>query len=222
MNEIELNLHVDLMRAILWEYEQADNLKAIIEFQSNAHNKLVAEFWQQWYDDVFNIDTANDFGLSIWARILNVNLSVDFDPQPDKVAFGLGSNRRNFQPDSNFGARQGSAVSLTTEQARLVIRARYFSLTQSPTVTNINRFLQRYFWRGDSKVYVTDPQDMTFALYTFSYTPDSGLSFLIDNTDILPRPSTVGIQTRIIGKMAWGVGPNRKNFAPPSNFGVIQ
>lgn len=216
------DLSVDLSRVILWEYEQAENLKAIINNQNIAHNKLVNEFWSDWYRDVFNIDTANRFGLSIWARILNVDLSVEFEPQLDKVAFGVGLNRRNFAPGTNFGARDGSTVGLTTEQLRLLIRTRYFSLTERPTVTNINAFLQRYFWRGQAKVYVTGPQDMSFVLYTFNYTPDGELAFLLDNTDVLPRPSTVGVSYRIIGKMSFGVGLNRRNFAAPSNFGVIQ
>lgn len=216
------DLSVDLKRAIIWQYEKSEKLKALVEAQNNAHHELVQGFWERWERDVFNIDTANAFGLSIWARILDVNLSVQFAPQPDKVAFGVGPNRRNFAPPSGFGSREGGSVELTTEQARMVIRARYFSLTERPTLTNINEFLRRYFWRGDSKVYVTDPLDMSFVLYTFSYTPDGELAFLIDNMDFLPRPSTVGSSYRIVGKMSWGVGPNRRNFAPPSNFGVLQ
>lgn len=222
MKDISVDLHVDLMRAILWQYEKAEDLQGIVRAQDAAHNSLVAGFWQRWYDEVFNIDTATPFGLSIWARILNVSLSVEFAPQLDKTAWGVGPNRRNFATPTNFGSREGGQVTLTTEQARLVIRARYFSLTQAPTLTNINRFLQRYFWRGEAKVWVNDPQDMSYAIYTFSYTPGGDLSFLLDNVDILPRPSAVGIEYRVIGKMSWGVGPNRRNFATPTNFGVIQ
>lgn len=217
-----MNYSADLMCAILWQYEKADKLKQIAANQESAHNRIVNEFWTNWHRDVFNIDTANEFGLSIWARILDVNLSVDFEPQLEKTAFGFGPNRRNFAVPSNFGSRAGGRVGLTLEQARLLIRARYFSLTERPTVTNINRFLQRYFWRGESKVYVQDPLDMSFVLYTFNYTPGGELAFLLDNTDILPRPSGVGTSYRIIGKMSWGVGPNRRNFASPTNFGVIE
>lgn len=219
---IREDLHANLMRAILWQYEKAPKLKKLVENQERVHNELVGEFWEGWYRDVFNLDTANAFGLSIWARILDVNLSVSFDPQPEKVAFGLGPNRRNFASPSNFGSREEGQVNLNVEQVRLAIRARYFSLTNKPTIPNINRFLQRYFWRGDSQVYVTDPQDMSFVLYTFRYTPGGDLAFLLDNTDLLPRPSGVGVSYRIIGKTSFGVGPNRRNFASPSNFGVVQ
>lgn len=222
MKNLSVELHANLLRAILWQYEKADNLKAIVAAQERAHNELVAEFWQRWYDDVFDIDTATPFGLGVWARVLDVNLAVEFEPQPDKVAFGFGVNRRNFAPPTGFGARDGGSVGLTAEQARLLIRARYFALTEAPTVTNINRFLQRYFWHGDARVYVDDPQDMSYAIYTFNYTPGGDLAFLLDNTDVLPRPSAVGVSYRIIGKMSWGVGPHRRNFAPPTNFGVVE
>lgn len=221
MTRYDIDLHVDLTQAILWQYNNADNLVSIVNYMQSLYDEANVEFWQKWYDDVYNVETANDFGLEVWARILNLDAGISFEPQPDKMAFGFSRERKNFQTESNFGARDGGYVGFTTEQKRLLIKARIFELTQSPTLSNINRWLKENLWKGDSKVYVADPQDMSFAIYTFGYQPDANLLFLMDNADFLPRPSTVNTQYRIIGKQSFGVSRERRNFAKPSNFGVL-
>ncbi|MDC9591885.1 DUF2612 domain-containing protein, partial [Xenorhabdus sp. XENO-10] len=108
---------------------------------------------------------------------------------------------------------------LTAEQKRLIIRMRYFNLTQSPTVTNINLFLERFFWRNESKVFVLDPLDMTYLYYVFNFNPDEHLRVLLENFDLMPRPSGVGVKYRIVTKQAFGFGKKHTNFLN-SNFGA--
>lgn len=220
MNIQQFDLEADLLRAILWQYEKAPRLKKLVEGFHEIHNDNNAGFWQQWYRDVFNVDTANEFGLRLWARILDVKLAVEFEPQ-EKMAFGFGANRRRFGKKSNFGARDGASVSLTVEQLRLAVKARYFMLTTQPTMDNINEFMRANLWRGESKAYALDTFDMEF-WYVFTYAPDPGLQFLLDNTDFLPRPSGVKMNWRIISKKAFGFGRHRKRFGNNSNFGTIQ
>lgn len=220
MRRENIDLHVDLTKAILWQYNKAKNLQSIIYKFADLNRQANEEFWKAWHRDVFNVDTANDFGLEVWSRILNISAGVSFEPQEEKRAFGFGVNRANFS-GGNFGSRDGGYVGFTTEQKRLLIKARVFALTKSPTVTNINDFLKNNLWKGDSKAYVTDSFDMTYALYTFNYQPDANMIFLIENADFLPRPSCVELAYRVIGKRSFGVGANRNNFNKPTNFGVL-
>ncbi|NIT55538.1 MAG: DUF2612 domain-containing protein, partial [Aliifodinibius sp.] len=65
--------------------------------------------------DVFNLDTANDFGLSVWSVILNTPLTVENnEPEPDNSNWGFGNNRKNFN-NGNFTAF-GSSFALKTEE----------------------------------------------------------------------------------------------------------
>lgn len=213
----QLTFHSDLLRAILWQYEGADNLKALARFKSDWFERTTVSFWQNWYRDVFNIDTASDFGLSVWSRILDVPLGIDIPPsEKEKIGIGFGKKKANFQ--ANFRRNADYTLSLTPEQKRLIIRMRYFNLTQSPTVTNINEFLKRFFWNEDSKVFVLDPLDMTYMYYVFNFNPDERLRVLLENFDLMPRPSGVGVKYRIVAKKAFGHGEHRKNFLE-SNFG---
>ena len=219
MNIQEITLHSDLIKAILWHYEGAERLQQLARFKEAHFNRSTSEFWANWNRDVFNIDTANDFGLSVWARILDVPLGIDV-PASDrtKKGFGFGTHKANFNK-SNFRRNSDFTLSLTTSQKRLLVRMRHFNLTTSPTVTNVNAFLQRFFWQGDSKVFVLDPLDMTYMYYVFNFNPDEKLRLLLENFDLMPRPSGVGVKYRIVTKMSFGFGDKRKNFHS-SNFGA--
>ncbi|MFN6885292.1 DUF2612 domain-containing protein, partial [Proteus mirabilis] len=171
MNIQQFDYHSDLLQAILWQYENADKLKSLAHFKADYFHQSTVLFWQNWYRDIFNIDTANDFGLAVWGRILDVPLGIDISPsEKTKIGFGFGKKKANF--NANFRRNTDYTLSLTLDQKRMLIRMRYFNLTQSPTVTNINQFLKRFFWRGESKVFVLDPFDMTYMYYVFNFNPD--------------------------------------------------
>ena len=222
MNECKLDYHVNLLKSILWQYEDAPKLKTLVTGFNEVHNDINNDFWCSWYRDVFNIDTANNFGLEVWARILGVKSDIDKPAQDDKKAFGFGRKRSNYHKPTNFGSRDGGSVGFTLEQRRMLIRARAFQLVYPPTMDNINYFLKRYFWYGHAKAYIHDTQDMAHATYTFNYHPDGNLLTLIEQADLLPRPSTVKVKLVILSKKSWGVGKFRQNFASPSNFGDIE
>ncbi|SFN98048.1 DUF2612 domain-containing protein [Xenorhabdus japonica] len=212
-----VDFHSDLLRAILWQYENAPKLNTLARRKAAYFEQSNVAFWHNWYHDVFNIDTANDFGLAVWARILDVSLGIDVAPSDKtKMGFGFGK-KRNFK--GNFRRNADYTLILTAEQKRLIIRMRYFNLTQSPTVVNINLFLERFFWRNESKVFVLDPLDMTYLYYVFNFNPDEHLRVLLENFDLMPRPSGVGVKYRIVTKQAFGFGKKHTNFLS-SNFGA--
>ncbi|WP_340610887.1 DUF2612 domain-containing protein [Xenorhabdus bharatensis] len=211
------DFHSDLLCAILWQYENAPKLNILAHHKAAYFEQSNVAFWRNWYRDVFNIDTANDFGLAVWARILDVSLGIDVAPS-DKTKIGVGfGKKRNFK--GNFRRNSDYTLQLTSGQKRLIIRMRYFNLTQSPTVVNINTFLERFFWRDDSKVFVLDPLDMTYMYYVFNFNPDEQLRVLLENFDLMPRPSGVGVKFRVVTKKAFGFGKKHTNYLS-SNYGA--
>ena len=186
----QIDTNANLLRAILWQYEGADNLRQIVEAEQAWFDGAQVEFWESWIRDVFNFNTANDFGLAVWSRILDIDLGVDVSASPDEPCFGFGQYNENFQ-NGNFSRVRGGTVSLTTDQKRLVIRLRYAQLTTRPTVPNINRILSDVFADFGGSAYVTDNQDMTID-YQFNFLIPSSLRFILEKYDLLLRPSTVG------------------------------
>ncbi len=181
---------VDLVRALLWQHDNATALRSLIESKQDWYNTNQATFWANWYRDVFNIDTANDFGLAVWGRILNVGLGLQVDSTIGIPHFGFGIYHRNFE-NGNFARATSGEQALSTDQKRLIIRLRYYQLISRGTVVEINEAMARIF--GDlGQVFVRDPLDMSKITYVFKFTPSSRVRLILDRMNLLPRPSGIG------------------------------
>ena len=205
-----IDCSLDTMKALLWQNDNATRLKALITLKQQWYEKNHCEFWSNWIRDVFDVRTANDFGLGIWARILDISLGVDIPSSRDKEAFGFGVHQQNFG-NGNFARGQAGQLALTIEQKRLVIKLRYFQLTSRGTVPEINIFLKELF--GDKgNVWVIDSYDMTYVTYFFSFNPDSQLSFITEFYDLFPRPASVGVRFAVQYRLGFGFGIDHLNF----------
>ena len=202
-----LDLNVNLLRSILWQYENADKLKTLVLGQQEWINENHTDFWNGWIRDVFNLKTANAFGLSVWTRILNVSLTIEREQNIDDV-LGFGIEHENFN-NGGFGVATGAIDNVSVEQARKMLLARYFTLTYAPTVPNINMILEVLF--GAGAVYVVDSLDMR-STYTFDGAPDYRTRDLLKNVDFLPRPAAVGVNFTILPDDAFGFGSEHLNF----------
>lgn len=186
----DIDTSANLLRAILWQYDGAAKLRQIVDAEQSFFNDAQEKFWADWLRDVFNFNTANDFGLAVWARILDINLGVDVPASGDESKFGFSSNNENFG-HGNFGRSRSGEVSLTTDQKRLIIRLRYAQITKRPTIPNINETLAEVFQGFGGSAYATDNLDMTMD-YWFQFTIPSSLRFVLQKYDLLLRPSAVG------------------------------
>lgn len=208
---------VNLLQALLWQYESAEKLKALAYAKQAWVNQNQKEFWDNWYRDVFNLDTANSFGLSVWSRILNMPITASLEPSklPAPV-WGFGEFRSNFN-NGNFGRVDASTLPLTNDQVRLLLKLRYYQLTCVPTVTNINEMLYRLFG-SQGKAYVLNPGGMQDIIYVFKFDPGSRVLFMLEYFDVLPRPATLGVQIKVVTRPIFGFGKFYKNFNN-GNFG---
>lgn len=205
-----LDYHVDVLRALLWQFNKADALESLVASKQDWYDENQRGFWEAWVRDVFDLRTANAFGCQVWARILGLKLYVSLAPTPiDKPTFGFGADVGtndyvNFE-NGNFGQIGSSTSDLTVEQSRLLLRLRYFQLISRCTVPEINRFMATVF--GDlGTVYVLDNNDMSFIVYVFDFEPNSGLQFLLENFDLLPRPAAVGFSYVVLARDTFGFG----------------
>jgi len=188
MNVQTFDFSVDLLRAVLWQYNDATRLQALLTQKQAWYDENQETFWTNWVTDVFDLRTANDFGLAVWAIILGVPLTAaSAGDAADKPLWGFGANHEVFG-HGNFASSQSSG--LTTEQRRLVLRLRYFQLTTRGTVPEANTFLKALFpdlW----PLFVEDNLDMSVN-YVFGAPLSSDLQTVLQKFDLLPRPAGVG------------------------------
>lgn len=200
---------VNLLQSVLWQYNEATNLLSLINQKQAWYYLNQTTFWENWFDDVFSLDTANSFGLAVWSYILNVPLYLQAEPEPaDTPVWGFNNNSAypilentylNFG-NANFSSRDNT-IYLTEEEQRFLLRLRYFQLITRGDVTDINSFLNYLINTSDigytGTLYVLDGLNMTIT-YVFTGTnfPPNLLQAIL-LLDTLPRPAGVGLKIHV-------------------------
>lgn len=205
----EFDYSVDLMKSLLWQYQGAVRLQELIEEKQDWYDINQTAFWTDWQRDVFDLQTANYFGLSVWAIILGQPIIFPNVANPNKENWGFGSFHVNFNR-GNFASTTGFTYVLSPETARILLKLRYFQLVSSGTVPETNRML-KFVFADYGDAYLIDGHDMT-QLYIFTFALPSDLKFLFDNYDVLPRPAGVGSSYRVVVEESWGFGEFHENF----------
>jgi len=203
----QFDWNVNLLRSVLWQYEGAPKNLGLATKDNLWFADNHTRFWEDWYKNVFVLDTANLFGLAVWARILNGNISVV--QEEDAVSsWGFGTFNKDFEQAGFFQTAAG--ITLSVEAARKYLKMRWLIITENLTIPNINKMLNVVF--GEGLVFVTDNEDMTIG-YTFAYEPEQSIRDLINTTDFLPRPAGVKIiDWVVIPREHWGFTSERKAF----------
>ena len=189
----EFEYSVDLLRAVIWQYDDATALQSLLAAKQNWYIANQTAFWQDWYRDVFNLQTANDFGLSVWSILLGIPLFIQpFPDDPDKLIFGFdgdGSDGccQNF--DNGTFANPVNGIELSTEQKRLVLKLRYFQLVTRTDVIDVNRFMA-FAFADLGPFYMLDGLDMSI-VYVALFAIDPQLLNVLLTYDILPRSTGV-------------------------------
>lgn len=204
----QFDFSTPLSQALLWNENKAEMLEKLVLAKQAWYDIYQEGFWLDWYRDVFNLQTANDFGCAVWAIILGLPIFLNI-PSSSGPAFGFGSENKNFN-HAPFGNRTGSTSRLTLEQKRIILRLRYYQLTSRGDITTTNQALNDIFGSVDP-VYVLDGLDMSITC-VFRFYPDHALLRAIKDYDLIPRNNGVRINYIIEDGFIFGFGPNNRNF----------
>ena len=72
MKTANYNFDIDLSKIILWQYDDAENVKKIVENEQKFMDSEVRDFLLDFNKNIFNLSTCNTFGLALWGKLLNV------------------------------------------------------------------------------------------------------------------------------------------------------
>lgn len=201
---------VNLLQALLWQYNDATNLQALLEQKNDWYFNNQQQFWNEWFNNVFNLATADSFGLMVWSIILGQPTFINVDAAPlDFPAWGFGAYHKNFD-NGNFCNTNGSTIQLDPQWARLLLQLHYFQLTSSGTVPETNRML-KYLFANYGDCWLVDNLDMS-QVYFFDFQLPAGLLLVLQNFDVLPRPAGVKSIYYDNSYLRWGFGQYHANF----------
>lgn len=218
-----------IVRPIDWQRNKAPKITKIVQSKQDWYERYKMKFWNDWRKDVFDLKTANDFGLVIWCNILNVPAQAFVFGEHNNY-WAFGDKRKNFfAVNTGIGSTKGGNFTdgglsgLNTEEARKSLRMRYYSLILNNSVPAINAALLDVFGRDDnglSNAYVIDNNDMTMTYVHKDYWSRAMVENLI-KYDIMPRPGTVKItfeDQSIQGAMKWLVNPVTRTVHPSVSY----
>lgn len=158
---------ISLTDNILWQYDNAPNLKSLIFSKNNWYLANNDNFWQEIIDKFLNIHNADDWGLALWGRILQVSRIYNI---------------------------YGSEITLSKELYRRLILGKLSLIHSTGTIPDIMKYCNFIFENragaGNTSVYVTDNFDMTID-YTFAFSPSLEELALIYSRAFLPTPAGV-------------------------------
>jgi hypothetical protein len=212
-NQIEqFDFSVNLLKSLLWQYNKAPNLQGILEAKQSWYDANQRDFWSNWFSNVFNLETANEFGCNVWAIILGLPTTLITDPLPNAITpFGFDvTNKSNFG-SSNFSSTGTSQIGFTLAEKRLLLRLRYRKLTARGVIPETNQILKDLIVPTYGSCYMLDGLNMTQRLVC-GFSIPSALNIILTEYDLLPRPA--GVDQSIVDTTfpVFGFGPTNENF----------
>lgn len=146
----------------------------------------------QFFDYVFNVMTAQGFGLDIWGRIVGVSRELSLPPVyenfgfaealPDALEFDVGTFFSGITPDTDI-------YSLSDDAYRQLIMIKALSNISACSAAAINQLISNLF-SGRGRCYVNDLGNMAMR-YAFEFALSPVDLAIITRSGALPRPAGV-------------------------------
>ena len=172
-------------------------IKNVAEYIDPATN------FNDFYDYVWNVDTAQGFGLDIWGKIVGVSREIEIDIEDDPFGFETGLS--DYQPFNQGTFYTGETFTATykldDDAFRLLILTKALANITDCSVPSINRLLQNLF-ADRGRCYVNDLGNMLIR-YTFEFVPEPHELSIITKSGVFPHPSGVHV-FMIIAPEAFG------------------
>lgn len=182
-------LFFDPRMAVISQYANSPVMLALLVALAGAIDRW--ERFAEFFDTVWNVDTATGFGLDIWGRIVGVGRAL-YIPDGVFLGFSASVDAHTFGDGIFYGA--GSATPnyrLTDWAYRRVILAKAALNITDGSIPAINAILMNLF-PDYGNVYVRDNADMTMTV-VFSAVPSAVDYAIATQTGALPRPAGVSL-----------------------------
>lgn len=160
------------------------------------------QVFDNFYDDVWNIETASSWGLDLWGRIVGVSRIINVPVNPATAFFGFSSTSSPFN-QSVFAYSSFESTELTDEQFRLLILMKAFSNINNCSASTINYLLNELFGNF-GKCFVTSQGNMQLT-YVFEFYLTVLQQTILLQSGVMPKPA--------------GVQPFVLQIIPASTFG---
>jgi hypothetical protein len=148
-----------------------------------------------FFDDIWNIDTAQGYGLDVWGRIVGVNRVLQVS---GSGYFGFYQGEPTSQGWGQAPWYSGETLTgnypLSDDAFRVLILAKALANICDGSIPGINQILLNIF-PNRGNCYVTNGQNMTMS-YVFDFALSPVELAIVTNSGVLPTPA--GIASSIV------------------------
>lgn len=171
------------------QYDASPVLNALIA-QLNAALDPAADN-TLFYNFIWNVATAQGYGLDVWGRIVGVSRTLHIADTQEYLGFEeSGIEAFGFDQAPFFsGSSITSNFQLSDDAFRVLIFAKALSNISDGSTKSINQLLMNLF-RGRGNCYVIDNLDMSME-YHFQFMLTPVELAILNQTGVLPKPTGV-------------------------------
>lgn len=181
-------LPFDASATVISQYANSPTLLQLIDCMSQYFDP--ATDFQNFYDSVWNIDTAQGFGLDIWGKIVNVSRNLTI---PNTITYFGFSEATGCQPFDQAPFYSGSnatqTYTLTDDAYRTLILAKAMANISRSSAQSINTLLRALF-ANRGRCYVNDIGGMRM-MFTFEFTLQPYEIAILTQSKVIPKPAGV-------------------------------
>lgn len=167
---------------IYLQYQKSKKFIKLLEtFKKINPNIKIKEI----YDKIFNLKTANTYGLDIWGLILNIGRTIELTSDD---YFGFKSaDYEPFNQAPFYNGKETGFYNLSDEPYRKVLLLVCARNTTNASLPELNKITSILFKdRGSCKVEKIGTKKLTF---TFNFEPEPWEVAILKNESIMPIPA---------------------------------
>lgn len=183
----------DVERTIISQYSNSATIVQLVK-NMNGYIRQDTNF-ENFYNFVWNVNTAVGFGLDIWGRIVDVTRELQIIAPVLNFGFANGTNPADMAPFNNApfytGPPASQTYTLPDDAYRVLILVKALANISATTSPALNQLLRNLF-PGRGRCYVIDLGGMAmrfvfeFALEPFEYA-------ILTQSGALPHPAGVEV-----------------------------
>ncbi|MET3815325.1 DUF2612 domain-containing protein [Pantoea sp. UYEF8] len=191
---------INVADTILTQYADSPKLKSLIYSFNEAVG--IESFIDDFYDMIWNIQTAGTYGLDVWGKIVVVSRQLTVTE--NQIYFGFNEATSDPpvvddpQPFDQAPFYSGdvltSTVTLTNDIYRKLIMVKAAANISDCTIPNLNKLLL-YMFGDRGRCYVRNDGGMVMS-YVFEFSLSTAELAIVQSSGALPAP--VGVTVNIV------------------------
>lgn len=172
------------------QYAASPVINQLIDYRKGYFDQ---DWSNSFYDVIWNIDTAQGFGLDIWGRIVVIGRNIEIT-ESDYFGFSTPPTKSWLPFNQGVfynGEKSTSVFRLADNAYRALILAKALSNISATDVRSLNRALRSLFQnRGNAYVKQVGPMAIE---YVFEFFLEPWESSVVRFSEALPRPAGVSV-----------------------------